>query len=67
MQNLKIINQNCGEYFLVNEDITIAQLGYTVFIIFRANERHLFNIEKHLQKDVEVFYEMPNSNIIFQI
>lgn len=48
--------------FLINENMTIAQLGYAVLIIFRANGSHLFNIEKPLQKGVESFYEVPNSN-----
>lgn len=48
--------------FLINENITITQLSYAVLIIFQANGRHLFNIEKALQKGVTALYEMPNLN-----
>lgn len=43
--------------------MTIAQLGYAVLRIFRANGSYLFNIEKPLQKGVATLYEMPNTNI----
>lgn len=49
--------------FLINENMTVAQLSYAVLIIFRANGSHLFNIEKPLQKGVAALYEMPNTNM----
>ncbi len=49
--------------FLINENMTIAQLSYAVLIIFQANGSHLFNIEKPLQKGVATLYEMPNTNM----
>ncbi len=49
--------------FLINENMTVAQLSYAVLIIFRANGSHLFNIEKPLQKDAAALYEMPNTNM----
>lgn len=36
--------------FLINENMTIAQLSFAVLIIFQANGSYLFNIEKPLQK-----------------
>lgn len=62
MQSLKITNQKMWRRFLINENITITQLSYAVLIIFQANGRHLFNIEKALQKGVTALYEMPNLN-----
>ncbi|MCM1285677.1 MAG: plasmid pRiA4b ORF-3 family protein [Acetobacter sp.] len=48
--------------FLINENMTIAQLGYAVLIIFKANGSHLFNIEKPLSNGNKVFYEISNSS-----
>lgn len=49
--------------FLINENMTIAQLSFAVLIIFQANGSHLFNIKKPLQKDAAALYEMPNTNM----
>jgi len=49
--------------FLINENMTIAQLSYAVLIIFRANGSHLFTIDKPLQKGVTALYEMPSTNM----
>lgn len=49
--------------FLINENMTVAQLSCAALIIFRANGSHLFNIEKPLQKGVVALYEMPNTNM----
>lgn len=49
--------------FLINENMTIAQLSYVVLIIFRANGSHIFNTEKPLQKGVAALYEMQNTDM----
>lgn len=49
--------------FLINENMTIAQLSFATLIIFRANGSHLFNIEKPLKKSVAALYEMPSTNM----
>lgn len=49
--------------FLINKNMTAAQLAYAALIIFRANGSHLFNIEKPLQECVGTLYEMPNTNM----
>ncbi len=48
--------------FLINENMTIAQLGYAALIIFKANGSHLFNIEKPINNGNKVYYEMQNSS-----
>ena len=48
--------------FLINENMTVAQLSYAALIIFRASGSHLFNIEKPLSKDAVALYEIPNTN-----
>lgn len=48
--------------FLINRNMTIAQLSYAVLIIFQTNESHLFNIEKPIKNSDKVFYEMLNSS-----
>lgn len=48
--------------FLINENMTFAQLGYTILIMFRSNGGHLFNIEKPINNGNKVYYEMPNSS-----
>lgn len=48
--------------FLINGNMSIAQLGYAVLIIFKANGSHLFNIEKPINSGNKAFYEMPNSS-----
>lgn len=47
---------------LVGDDITVAELGYIVLSIFRANCSHLMDIEKpQLKSPVpQVIYEIPN-------
>lgn len=49
--------------FLINGNMSIAQLSYAALIIFRANGSHLFNIEKPLKKGVAALYEMSNTNM----
>lgn len=48
--------------FLINGNMSIAQLGYATLIIFKANGSHLFNIEMSINNGDKVFYEMPNSS-----
>ena len=47
--------------FLINGNMSIAQLGYAALIVFKANGSHLFNWEKFINNADKVFYEMPNS------
>lgn len=48
--------------FLINGNMSMAQLGYVALIIFKANGSHLFNIEKPTNNGNKVYYEMPNSS-----
>lgn len=47
---------------LVGDDITVAELGYIVLSIFRANCSHLMSIEKPMYKSPipQEIYEIPN-------
>lgn len=53
--------------FLINENMTIAQLSYAVLTIFRANGSHLFNIEKPCKMVLKHFMKFQTQIWIFLI